>query len=145
MQGELAKAMVERDQLLSFVGDDDQRVVQADRRIDAIEKRIDAERSALGAEGPGTTLPDVVGTYEELKVDLEFAQRRLYPGARRRDRRPRRGAAPVALSRAARHADLGRGLALSPRALLSGLALLFLSLGWGILMLFYYNVRDGNR
>jgi capsular polysaccharide transport system permease protein len=28
------------------------------------------------------------------------------------------------------------------RLLLSGLALLFLCLGWGILMLVYYNVRD---
>ena len=28
------------------------------------------------------------------------------------------------------------------RALLAGLVLLFLTLGWGILMLFYYNVRD---
>ena len=37
LQGELAKAMVERDQLLSFVGPDDQRVVQAERRIDAID------------------------------------------------------------------------------------------------------------
>ena len=74
LQGELAKAMVERDQLLSFVGPDDQRVVQAERRIDAIETRIDAERSTLGAEGSGTTLTDVVGGYEALKVDLEFAQ-----------------------------------------------------------------------
>ena len=51
LQGELAKAMVERDQLLSFVGPDDQRVIQAERRIDAINHRIDAERSALGVSG----------------------------------------------------------------------------------------------
>ena len=52
LQGELAKAMVERDQLLSFVGEDDQRVVQAERRIAAVEKRIDAERGTLGRPAP---------------------------------------------------------------------------------------------
>ena len=73
LQGELAQAMVERDQLLSFVGPDDQRVIQAERRINAIDQRIDAERSALGVSGTEPALSDVVGTYEELKVDLEFA------------------------------------------------------------------------
>ena len=119
IQSELAKAMVERDQLLSFVGEDDQRVVQAERRIDAIEKRIDAERSTLGAEGPGTTLADVVGTYEELKVDLEFASAAYTqalaaepppaprPGASRAisrptSRRPGRGARSIPAGRCSR-------------------------------------------
>ena len=76
LQAELAKAMVERDQLLSFVGEDDQRVIQAERRIDAIAKRIEAERGTIGAGdgGDGAALTDVVGGYEALKVDLEFAQ-----------------------------------------------------------------------
>jgi len=145
MQGELARAMVERDQLLSFVGDDDQRVIQADRRIDAIEKRIDAERSALGAEGPGTTLTDVVGGYEALKVDLEFAQAAYTQAlaaetaARAEARRQSRYLAPHVVPTAAEEALYPR------RALIAGLALLFLSLGWGILMLVYYNVRDGSR
>ena len=145
MQSELAKAMVERDQLLSFVGNDDQRVVQAERRIDAIEKRIDDERSALGAEGPGTTLTDVVGSYEALKVDLEFAQAAYTQAlaaetaARAEARRQSRYLAPHVTPTSAEDSLYPR------RALLSGLALLFLSLGWGTLMLFYYNVRDGSR
>ena len=110
LQGELAKAMVERDQLLSFVGEGDQRVVQAERRIAAIEKRIDAERGTLGrparrAAGGETALADVVGTYEELKVDLEFANTAYTQAHGRPRRRPGRGAAPVALSRRARAAD----------------------------------------
>jgi capsular polysaccharide transport system permease protein len=145
MQTELAKAMVERDQLLSFVGEDDQRVIQAERRIDAIEKRIDDERSALGAEGPGTTLTDVVGGYEELKVDLEFAQAAYTQAlaaetaARAEARRQSRYLAPHVTPTTAEESLYPR------RALLSGLALLFLTLGWGILMLLYYNVRDGRR
>lgn len=144
LQGELAKAMVERDQLLSFVGPDDQRVVQAERRIDAIEKRIDAERGELGAAAPGseTALADVVGTYEELKVDLEFANNAYVQGlaalaAARAEagRQSRYLAAHVLPTKADR--------ALYPhRAERAALVLLFLTIGWGIAMLVYYNVRD---
>lgn len=144
LQGELAKAMVERDQLLSFVGPDDQRVVQAERRIDAIEKRIDAERGELGAAAPGseTALAEVVGTYEELKVDLEFANNAYTQGlaalaAARAEagRQSRYLAAHVLPTRAEQ--------SLYPhRAERAALVLLFLMIGWGIAMLVYYNVRD---
>jgi capsule polysaccharide export protein KpsE/RkpR len=53
LQGELAQALVERDMLLSFVGEDDQRVIQAGRRVDAITGRIEAERASLGVAGSG--------------------------------------------------------------------------------------------
>ena len=56
LQSELAQALVERDMLLSFVGEDDQRVIQAKRRIDAITARIDAERASLGVPGAGAGL-----------------------------------------------------------------------------------------
>jgi capsular polysaccharide transport system permease protein len=142
LQGELAEAMVERDQLLSFVGPDDQRVVQAERRIEAIGKRIEAERGTLAAEGSDPALADVVGAFEELKVDLEFASTAYtqalaaVTAARAEARRQSRYLAP----------HVAPTLAEAPlyprRALLSGLALLFLCLGWGILALVYYNVRD---
>jgi capsular polysaccharide transport system permease protein len=145
LQSELAKAMVERDQLLSFVGEDDQRVVQAERRIDAIDKRIDAERGTLrlpSESGSQTALADVVGTYEELKVDLEFANSAYTQAmaalavARAEARRQSRYLAAHVLPTSA-------GQSLYPRRmLLTGLLFLFLTLGWGILMLVYYNIRD---
>jgi capsular polysaccharide transport system permease protein len=149
LQGELAKAMVERDQLLSYVGDDDPRVVQAERRIDAIDKRIDAERTSLGAPAPdpgsgsGTeALADVVGDYEELKVDLEFANTAYtqamaaLAAARAEARRQSRYLAPHVLPTTADQS-------LYPhRVLRSALVLLFATLTWGILMLVYYNIRD---
>ena len=74
LQDELAKALVERDQLMSYVDETDQRVVQIDRRIAAIKDRIEAERTSLGVSGGQTTaLADVIGKFEGLKVDLEFA------------------------------------------------------------------------
>ena len=142
LQGELAKAMVERDQLLSFVGQDDQRVIQAERRINAINGRIEAERTALGVSGADPALADVVGTYEGLKVDLEFASAAYtqamaaLTAARAEARRQSRYLAPHVQPTASEQALYPR------RALLAGLILLFLTLGWGILMLVYYNVRD---
>ena len=142
LQGELAQAMVERDQLLSFVGPDDQRVIQAERRINAINHRIDAERSALGVSGTESSLSDIVGTYEELKVDLEFASAAYtqalaaVTAARAEARRQSRYLAPHVAPTTAEQALYPQ------RVMLSGLLLLFLTLGWGILMLVYYNVRD---
>jgi capsular polysaccharide transport system permease protein len=143
LQGELAKAMVERDQLLSFVGPDDQRVVQAERRIDAIDQRIEAERTALGVSGSQTALSEVVGSYEELKVDLEFASTAYtqslaaLTAARAEARRQSRYLAPHIAPTTADQALYPR------RTLLAGLVALFLTIGWGIMALIYYNVRDG--
>ena len=73
LNAELAQALVDRDVLTTYAGEGDQRVVQADRRIAAITERIEDERATLGVTGVAGTLPEVVGRYEELAVDLEFA------------------------------------------------------------------------
>ena len=142
LEGELAEALVERDMLLSFADESDQRVAQANRRIAAIEGRIEAERGSLGATGAPGALPEVVGRYEELLVDLEFANTAYtqtlagLAAARAEARRQSRYLAP--------HVEPTQaGRALYPRRwLLSGLAALFLTLGWATAMLIYYNVRD---
>ncbi|MBA3324178.1 MAG: hypothetical protein H0T41_02480, partial [Rhodobacteraceae bacterium] len=142
LQAELAQALVERDMLLSFVGDDDQRVIQANRRITAVEGRIEAERASLGVSGVEGALPDVVGRYEELLVDLEFANTSYtqalagLAAARAEARRQSRYLAPHVEPTFAESALYPR------RALFAGLVGLFLLLGWGALMLVFYNVRD---
>ena len=78
LQGQLAQALVDRDVMLSYADATDQRVVQVNRRIDAITERIEAERASLGipgAAGSASALPDVLSNYEELQVDLEFANK----------------------------------------------------------------------
>jgi len=142
LQSELAQALVERDVLLSFVGEGDQRVIQANRRIDAVTGRIEAERAALGVAGTQGALPDVVGRYEELLVDLEFANTAYtqtlagLAGARAEARRQSRYLAP--------HIEptLAERALYPQRTLLAGLVGLFLLLGWGAFMLIYYNLRD---
>jgi capsular polysaccharide transport system permease protein len=142
LQEQLAQALVDRDVLSSYAAEGDQRVVQADRRIAAITARIEEERSSLDLTGVAGSLPEVVGTYEELLVDLEFANTAYtqalagLAGARAEARRQSRYLAPHVRPTLATSALYPR------RWLIAGLTGLFLLLGWGTLMLIYYNVRD---
>jgi capsular polysaccharide transport system permease protein len=142
LQGQLAQALVERDMLLTYASETDQRVVQANRRIDAIAGRIEEERTALGAVGVESALPDVIGAYEELRVDLEFANTTYtsalaaLTAARAEARRQSRYLAPHIQPTLAERALYPR------RPLIAALTGLFLLLGWAALMLVYYNVRD---
>jgi capsular polysaccharide transport system permease protein len=141
LQTQLAEALVERDMLLSYAGEGDQRVAQANRRIGAITERIEEERTTLGV-GVENALPEVIGTYEELRIDLEFANTSYtqalagLAAARAEARRQSRYLAPHIQPTLADSALYPR------RLLLAGLTGLFLVLGWGVLMLIYYNVRD---
>lgn len=142
LQSELAQALVERDTLLSYADQDDQRVMQANRRIDAITARISAERTSLGIGGIDVAITDVIGRYEELRTDLEFASEAYTQAlanltlARAEARRQARYLA----------VHIEPTLAEEPlyprRGLLSLLVAGFLFLGWSIAIIFYYNVRD---
>ncbi|HRO12019.1 sugar transporter [Amaricoccus sp.] len=142
LQEELAKALVERDMLLTYAEPNDQRVQQANRRITAISDRIEDERTTLGAPGNAGKMPELVGDYEALRVDLEFASQAYTQAlanlsvARAEARRQSRYLAAHVEPTLAEQALYPR------RAMLSGLIGLFLLLGWGVMMLVYYNVRD---
>lgn len=142
LQQELAQALVDRDVLLSYAADTDQRVVQANRRIDAITGRIEEERSSLDLTGISGTLPEVVGRYEELVVNLEFANTAFIQAlgglaaARAEARRQSRYLAPHIQPTLAEESLYPRRLALA------GLTGFFLLIGWMILTMVYYNIRD---
>jgi capsular polysaccharide transport system permease protein len=92
--------------------------------------------------GTDGALPEIVGAYEELLVDIEFANTAYVQtlaalaAARAEARRQSRYLAPHIKPTLAQSALYPR------RAMISGLTGLFLLLGWGMLMLIYYNVRD---
>jgi capsular polysaccharide transport system permease protein len=139
---ELAQALVDRDVLSSYAAEGDQRMIQANRRIDAITAQMQDERTSLDLTGVAGSLPEVVGRYEELLVDLEFANTAYtqalagLAAARAEARRQSRYLAPHVTPTTADSALYPR------RVLLAGLVALFLLLGWGAIMLIYYNVRD---
>jgi capsular polysaccharide transport system permease protein len=145
LQAELARAMVERDMILSYADAKDQRVVQADRRITAISGRIEAERNAMESGGVDGTLPEVVGQYEALRVDLEIASTaytHALAGLAASETEARRQSRYLA---AHIQPTLAEKSLYPRRATLAVMVTLFLALGWSIMLLIYYNVRDNNR
>lgn len=142
LQSELVQTLVERDMLLSYAKADDQRVAQANRRVDAVSARIEAERETLGLGGDGRAMASLLGRYEELRTDLEFAagaytqalagHAAAQAEARRKSRYLAAHVAPT-LPESAVHPR---------RLLLSALIALGLVVAWGIGTVLAYNLRD---
>lgn len=80
LQNELATALIELDMLQGTAQPNDPRIQQTQRRIKVIENRIDQERrkfgngSAPGDEGSEEAYAELLGTYETLVVDRQFAE-----------------------------------------------------------------------
>jgi capsular polysaccharide transport system permease protein len=149
LQSELATTMIDLDVLRQTTATSDPRILQAEQRIAVIEARIAEERAKLGigsgdpALGPAASaFADLVGEYERLMVDLEFAQasyaaaRTTFETAQSEARRQKRYiAAHVQPTLAER--------ALYPRAgVVVSLVGLFLFLGWALLLLMAYALKD---
>lgn len=145
LQGGLAEALIELDTLRENASDSDQRVIQAEKRIEAIRARIAEERAKFGAsnEGPaGESYAQLVAEYEKLASELEF-DLAAYHSAQ--------AAYDIALAEARRQsrylaAHIEPNLAQAslvpnrPAWLLSIFGALLL--GWSIMLLIYYSVRD---
>jgi len=128
--------------ILSYAAESDQRVVQATRRIDAIRARLEDERASLAVTGVDGALPEVVGDFEALTVDLEFANT-AYTQALASLAGARTEAGRQLRYLAAHIEPTLATTALYPRRLvIAGFAGLFLFLGWSVAMLVWYNVRD---
>ncbi|WP_333834451.1 capsule biosynthesis protein [Rubrimonas sp.] len=153
LRQQLANAQVELDSYLALVGPRGPRAAALRQRIDSLERRIATERQRLGA-GEGTGLaPGVagdggrlfsalMGDYEELILELEFAQNAYtsalaaFEQAQVEARRQSRFLAPhirPTLSVAAEYPQ---------RALIAAAAFLLLSVAWAVLLLIAYNIRD---
>lgn len=76
LQTQLAESMIELDTLRNSTRTEDPRIVQTEQRIAVIENRIDAERRKFGAVGDVSdeAFASVMGEYESLAVDLQFAE-----------------------------------------------------------------------
>ena len=147
LQQQLAEALIEYDLLRGSVSETDPRLKKALQRIDVIRDRINIERQTFTSASTetgavGEDYPSLIAESERLNVDLEYAESSY-------------GAALTALEVARDDAARqSRYLAtyIKPtraedseypkRYILAGLAGLFLLLGWSILSLIYYSIRD---
>ncbi len=146
LQARLADALIELDLLAGTTSASDPRAVQARRRIEVIETRIEDERRKLGvtgtSSGTSAAFADLVGEFESLQVDLEFAQKAYVSALSAHD------TAVAEARRQSRYlaAYLEPTLAETPRypqrlTILAVLSVLLVGT-WTILVLIYYSLRD---
>lgn len=145
LQRQLAEALIELDLLRDSTRESDPRVVQATRRVAVIEERIGAERQKLGLGATGEAkeaFADLVGEYEGLIVDREFAETAYtaalasYDAAQAEAQKQSRYLAAHITPTLAESAEYPERL----KILL--LFALFAAILWSIAVLIYYSLRD---
>jgi len=146
LQARLAEALIEQDLLLQSTRSGDPRLQQASLRIQVIEDRIAAERQKLGvgSSGPEGTqsYAQVVGEFEELQVDLRFAEATYLSALSAYD------ATVAEAQRTSRYLTtylnptVPENSTAPSRLLLTGLMAGFTAASWFIMLLIYYSLRD---
>lgn len=145
LQQQLAEALIDQDLLKTTAQDNDPRISQFARRVEVIEDRIEAERRKLGlggAESGGDVFATLVGEYESLIVDREFAEAAYtgalasYDAAQAEARKQSRYLASHVRPTLAERAEYPKRLNI---LLLIGMFLLF---AWMIGVLIHYSLRD---
>ena len=145
LQSQQAQTMIEMDLLEGTASDSDPRIQQIARRLEVIGNRIAAEREKLGVSGrgeQGTAFADLLGDYERLAVDREFAQKSYmsalatYDSALAESRRKSRYLAAYMQPTEAQTAVYPK------RLTLLGVLSLFLFLIWTVAVLVIISVRD---
>lgn len=146
LEAQLAEAMIELDLLRETTRESDPRIRQSLRRIDVIEARIDAERNRFGLDGApgpgGGAYATLVAEYERLAVDLEFAEKAYLSALAAHDaaqaearRQSRYLAAYIPPTRPETPEYPQRGVLLA-------MVGLFALIGWAILVMTFYSLRD---
>ncbi|MGC1494895.1 MAG: capsule biosynthesis protein [Sulfitobacter sp.] len=145
LQQQLANALIEFDLLQDTTRENDPRVTQAERRIEVINARIVSERRKLGLGddgGTGEAFANLVGEYEGLIVDREFAETAYtaslaaHDSALAETRKQSRYLAAHVKPTLAEKAEYPE------REKMLGLLLVFSFFAWSIICLIYYSLRD---
>ncbi len=147
LQQQLAEALIEFDLLSETTNAEDPRLTQARRRIAVIRARILDERRAFATADDGTQplsedYPSLIAEFEGLVVDREFAEESY---------RAALAALDLARAKAERQSrylatyvepTLAESSEYPQRFTTAALAGLFLLLGWSVMVLVYYSIRD---
>ncbi|WP_371170992.1 hypothetical protein [Aliiroseovarius sp. 2305UL8-7] len=143
LQTRLSNALITYDLLKESAGENDPRLEQAILRIDVIRQRIDEERKKYASnDTDGGDFSSLVGEYEGLAVDREFAERSYlaalaaYDAALTEAQRKSRYLAAYIKPTLAERPEYPKRLVMV--LLVSG----FLFFSWSIGALIYYAIRD---
>lgn len=141
LRSQLTEALLQRTLLDATTGSDDPRVTQADRRIAALREQIEKERGQI-RDGDATGLAKLVGDYESLALEREFAEKAYVAAAAAHD---------SALSEADRRSKylavhIQPTLADTPiypqRITIILVSAVLLMLSYSIAMMVFYSLRD---
>ncbi len=145
LQRQLADALIDSDLLQDTTRENDPRIVQAKRRIEVIRARISSERRnlGLGEEGEsGDAFANLVGEYEGLIVDREFAETAYTAALAAHD------SALAEVRKQSRYLaahvkpTLAEKAQYPERAKIMALLALFCFFTWSIFCLVFYSLRD---
>lgn len=145
LEAQLAEAQIEVDLLRETIRGSDPRLTQAERRVEVIRARIAAERRKLGIGdqgGASSAFADLVGEYERLVVDREFAEQAYvsalaaYDAALAESRRKSRYLAAYVTPTKAEAAEYPE------RVTILLLLSMFLFLAWSIITMVLYSFKD---
>lgn len=145
LQSQLAQALVALDTLLVSAQESDPRVEQAHSKIDAIEKRIAEERAKFSDTSPGgggESYAYLMSEYEKLAADLEFAQVSYRSAQANYDLAVAEGQRQSRYLAAHITPRLAQTSTAPDRILVIASVFGVLLLGWSIMLLVYYSVRD---
>ncbi|WP_245848143.1 capsule biosynthesis protein [Actibacterium ureilyticum] len=143
LQEQLAQALIDLDLLRQTTREADPRIKTAELKIQVIQSRIQDERDKLGAgTGADGAFADLVGEYERLTVDREFAEQAYttalaaFDAARSDAQRQSRYLAAHVRPTLPEQAEYPQ------RLILWSVAVLFLGLIWSVMVLVGYSLRD---
>lgn len=144
----LAAAKIELDNYMSLVGEQGPRAPALRQTVTSLEARIAEERERLGggADGDdnngGRVFSDLMSEYEELMVELEFAENAYvsalssFEQAQVEARRQTRFLSPHIEPTLSVEAEYPQ------RALMSVGIFVILTVAWAVILLILYNIRD---
>ena len=144
LQQQLGEELIKLDLLREQAKDSDPRAVQASLRIAAIRSRIAEERGKLGGgtDAEGEDYASIVTEFERLTVDREFAEKKYTTALSNFDTAQAEARRQTRYLAAFERPTLPESAEYPRRWLILGLTVLFLSIGWSIMALVYYSLRD---
>ncbi|MBU2956634.1 sugar transporter [Paracoccus sp. C2R09] len=142
LQTQLAEQLVSLGLLRANAQPEDPRIAQTELRVQVIREQIDDERQKVGTNTEDVALSEVVGQYETLAVDRQFAETSYttalaaFESARAEAVRQSRYLAPYIRPTLAQEPEFPQ------RGRLLAMIFGFLTLAWIIGCLAFYSLRD---
>lgn len=143
LQQTLAEKYIELDLLTKNTRRNDPRIEQTRTEVEVIENRIDLERRKFGlGNEDDEAFSTLIARFEELNVDLEFAQTAYLSALATFDSAQREAQQQSRYLAAYLEPTRPESAEFPQREMLLGLITLFVFLIWALLTLIYYSVRD---